>query len=69
MKNYHIFIDTDESGNPVPVLLDHEPRQWTGRRTYEGYGRIYYIYSVRRVPDGLLIEIGRAIEGKENKHP
>lgn len=30
MTTYHVYIDTDEYGKHVPVLLDREPAQHQG---------------------------------------
>lgn len=64
---YHVLIDHQQTGEPVILILDHEPTEWAGRLKYQAYGRTYYVYSLDGVPNDLLIEVGRAVERKEAK--
>lgn len=62
---YHIYLDTDESGKPVPVILEKEPSHHQGAWLVVDDTRTYYIYAAPNLHPLILIEIGRAVERHE----
>lgn len=66
---YHVFVDIHVDGEPAILVLDSEPAEWVDRVKYTVYGRTYYVYSHGAWKASLLIEIGRAIERRENPQP